>query len=331
MTYQELLNSLAYPVFSADENGLIVYKNRAAVRYIGTMRKGSRVSPHLLGETIPPAGTVAHIKGDDTPYPNALVLAGEEETLFVCFPRLQYPDFEKAAENILRIFGETPASFCETLSEHYRLTEERKRIPRRLSAECLRLRPKPIHADTAPYSIGSMMSDLFSKAETSFSALGYRVHTEILQDFTPNHPVSVGLCDLLFLFGGLLYFMMKLSDDGKLDITLSSDPEQQEHLIRFYTHTSRLSEGDLSAIELFSKISPECASEILFIENQGLIPKNAHFFSDGRGGLSFEYPIPYLDSAFSVRSQTFEKEYASLFSVLLVRVCDMLKEKASSC
>ena len=329
MTSQEIFDKLTFPVFTANENGQILYKNRAAVRYIGTLRKGSGVLRHLWEESIPPAGKVVHIKGAD-PYFRALVLTEDSHTVFLCLPRLQYPDFETTADNITRIFGTTPSVFLQVFSENIESITEKKNVPLRLGTECFNIYPKDIPSDHSPYAIESMMNSFFSKAENTFGALGYRIQTEISPKFLESHPVFLNRWDLSLLFGCLLYLFMKLSDDGKIHITLSSSSTQDIHLIRFFTHSSHFSQKTIPAMTVFADYIPEYMSEIILMEKQNLIPENVFFFKNERDELVFEYSIPYLRSVFKVCSPGDEYDYSFIFSALLLRIRDMLDETKPS-
>ena len=329
MKHQELFDTLSFPIFAANEKGQIIYKNRSAMRHIGTMRMGSGVFRHLTGNIIPPSGNIVHINGE-TPFPRALVLSEKGETLFLCFPRLQYPDFENAAEEMLHIFGETPDSFAATLLEHEKAQKEQMRAPSRLVTECLRLHPYRTAAAVGSYPIEAMIRELFTKAENAFGALGYRIRAEILSDFITKHPLSIAVYDFLFLFSNLLYLIMKISDDGKLNITLSSDTASEAHVLRFYTRSKKLSQGTHSFRHLFSDIIPECAADIMFMEHQKLFPSDAVFSVDEAGALTLAYPIPYLDTALAVRSMVFKSEYTELFADIAARICDMLEESNAS-
>lgn len=330
MTPKEIFDKLTFPVFSTDENGLILYKNRAAVRYIDTMRKGSGVLRHLWEEDFPPKSRIVHIKDAD-PYFRALVFTEETQTFFLCLPRLQYPDFETVTEEVIRIFGTTLSVFLQTLSEKPDTFTRKKNIPLRLGTECFGIYPKDIPTDHSPYMIESITEMLFSKAETTFCALGYRIQTEFLPDFLGNHPIFLNRWDLSCLFGCLLYLFMKISNDGKIHITLSSDSAQDIHLIRFFTHTSHLTQKEYAAMDAFSDCIPEYMSEILLMEKQGLIPENARFFRNERNELVFEYPISYLRSAFKVQCPADEHNYSFIFTALLLRIRDMLDETQPIC
>ena len=124
---------------------------------------------------------------------------------------------------------------------------------------------------------------------------------------------------------------MKLSDDGKIHITLSSDSMKDIHLVRFFTHTSRFSQKERSAAETFADYIPEYLSEIIMMEKQNLIPEDARFLKNERNELVFEYPIPYLRSFFKVCSPADEYDYAFIFSALLLRIRDMLDETPPAC
>ena len=324
-TPQDFFDKLHFPVFSADENGHISYKNRAAVRYIGTLRKGSGVLRHFWEDVIPPAGKVVHIKGAE-PYFRALVLTEASHTYFLCLPRLQYPDFETAAKDISRIFGTAPSVFLQILTEGSEALSRPQATPLRLGTECFNVYPKDIPSDHAPYLLESITKKLFLKAENTFGALGYRIQTEILPEFLENHPIFLNRWDLASLIGCLLYLFMKMSDDGRIRVSLSSNSAQDTHLIRFFTHTSRFSQKECSATEAFAEYIPEYTSEIILMEKQNLIPEDARFFKNERDELVFEYPIPYLRSVFKVCNPSDEYDYSFIFTALLLRTHDMLEK-----
>ncbi len=325
MKHHEIFDTVSFPVFAADENECILYKNSSALRHIGTMRKGAHITRYLLTDTIPPSGSIAHIK-TETPYPNALVLSDEKESLFLCFSRLQYPDYEKAAEQILSIFGCTRSAFCEVFAQHTANIQKEKAFPHRLSADCLRMQPSETDVGRKNYPLGSLVSELFSKTESAFGAFGYRIQTEISPSFAQKHPVNINPCDWIFLFGRILHGIMKLSEDGKIQISLSSDSIRSAHILQFYTRTRYTSCEERPALALLTEAAPETSLEWFLISQMDKNTQSISARFAALGGLYLEYEIPYLASMLTVHSTVFLEEYSHFLDAHFSRICGILTE-----
>ncbi len=323
-TKETIINAIPFPVFAADADGFILYKNRSAMRHIGMMRKGSRMARYFVGGKLPKEKNIA-ILSVETPYPHALMVADEAEAYFFCFPRLQYPDTEFMAEELLKIFGRTPAEVLYILAEYQRVYGKSRKFPKRMYTELIHLIPQTQTTESCAYALKALLVPLFEKTGTGFSALGYRIHTE-LDELVLNRTLLVtNRYDFIFFFGRMLYCMMKLSRDGDISISLDADPFSDVPLLRFYTHTDCKPLKNASALDLFSKAAPECAAELFLMGRSAHLRDTTSAFIDIQNGCTLEYRIPYLTSALILHSDVFEESLALPIERELSRIGAMLK------
>ncbi len=331
-TKETLINCIPFPIFAADINGRIAYKNRAAIRYIGTMRKGSYVRRYFFGNEISKTETLASLSVP-TPYPNVVIVADERETLFLCFSRLQYPDAKAVAPEMLRAFGKTPSQVFLTLETYYHSLKQNKKLPTRIYTELLHLFPQNrIEKHMSASMLEPMLPMLFETTKESFAPFGYRFHTEIHENFLKNAPIQLDEFDFLFLYGRFLYAMMKLSKDGAVEMTVASEGENHCHRLSFYTHTDQIPpQTQYSLGELFSEFLPECAAELFLMGYSEHLENQTSLFTDLCGTCTLEYRIPHLSPSLSLRSRSFTEDISSSFSRELFRIAVLLKGIPSSC
>ncbi len=326
MNHDALFSHLSFPVFAADSSGLVFYKNPAAIRHIGTMRKGSRVTRHFLTNALPSSAGIVPLSSPS--YPNAFAALDEKEYLFLAFSRLQYPDCDLMLPHTTKALGTTPDSVRNAFERFCRQGED-KPFPTRIYPEVFRLAPKRALNTEKAYHLGAFVSPLFEKAEQAFPALGYRMQTHISEEFKHTHPVGSDRFDLLFLFGSMLYLGMKLSADRTIKLDLTDT--EGAHLLQLKTRTTlSFSQRKFSAFDLFYEYAPACAAEFVFM---GMTPLAQALIAETntRGELLLSYRIPYLAPVLPVHSTSYAEEHTALFDRLLAQIADMLKETSSSC
>ncbi len=329
MKQEDIFRSFPFPIFLTDRRGLIVYKNPAAVRYIGTMSKGSHVARYLLDETIPEKAGVVHVMAE-TPYPHALLVSDDESHLFLCFSRLQYPDYEAAAKQIFCVFGETPAEFSRKLCE-FQGEYGKQDLPRRIYTELLNLAKLKYHQAESVYFLGDLVDGFFSRMEKMFRPFGYRIHAEVKEEFLRKFPVCVGRFDLIFTLERMLYLAMKLSEGGNIEFSHLPDEERNRHCFSWYLPKTRNVPKRTELYELFMEVAPECAAELFLMGTAGASsPAQVSVTWDDRGGCRLVYEIPYLSPTLGVRHPMPEEAYASLFAGVFARIEDMLRDTLSS-
>ncbi len=330
MTKETIINAIPFPIFAATADGHIVYKNRSAMRYIGTMRKGSHIARYFLYGKLPKSESIA-VLAVKTPYPNALTVADENESWFFCFPRLQYPDAEIIAEELFEAFGRTPSAILHVFSEYQRVRGKSRKFPSRIYTDLAHLLPQTISEEAKAHPLKELIHPLFEKTAAAFGALGYRIQTEADGILLNDAPIIADRFDLIFFFGRMLYCMMKLSRDGDIMIRLASDPSSGAPLLRFYTHTDCKLPKNLTLLELFAKVAPECAAELFLMGRSEHLRHTATVTVDMHGGCTVEYRIPYLASALILHSDVFAEMLSMPIDRELFRIALMLKETRASC
>ncbi len=331
MNIETTINTLPFPVFACDKSGMILYKNRIATRYIGPLRKGSYIMRYLSDDHLPTTCKLITIKSD-TPYPKALTVADDKELLFLAFSRLQYPDAERISRQISETIGKTPTAFLCMFEHHQSFLRENSKFPRRIYTDLIRLTPQKTEQISKAYLLGELIEPLFSQMEGVFCALGFRIRTKIGESFVRHAPVCLDRYDLLFVFGRLLYAVMKLSADGDIEITLSASEKSNHHRLRFYTHIEKpMPESAIAATEFFRQSVPECCIELLLTSDLTSFGENAAVSFDSSGGIAVTYDISCLAPTLCVHSPVFSEDLKPLFMRLFAEIGEMLKENSSSC
>ncbi len=329
MIHDTAFDHLPFPVFSADPAGLIVYKNRAAMRHIGTLRRGSRILRYLLSASLPHTAALVSLKGEVS-YPHALMVKDEAEHLFLCPSRLQYPDAEEVTAMLLRTVGQAPADYRTQLAP-FSLRNAREKHPR-LYAEMKPLSRTLRKSEEKAYHLGVMAKPVFASASANFGALGYRILSEIDADFAHRHPVTIPRFDLLFFFGVLLCSAMVLSENGDIRLFLTSDIENGEHLFQIKIRTALSpAEKHLSVFDLFLQKAPTLVAEISLLGKAHTLFSRAKAETDLRGELSLTFPIPYLAAPLAVQTPAMAEEEKMLLRRLFAQMEVYLKENSSFC
>lgn len=332
--YQNFFEHTAFPVFATDKNGKIFYKNSAANKFLPLFRKNSLAEKHFSPPEHPkknmPVSIVGHI-----PYTTALALQNDDDFLFLAFSRLQYQDGKKIADRLLSVQEGDNGSFFHTLQN---IMQEKEEITpfslSRIHIDLLHLLQEQQNFSTyACYLPEKIADSVFSRLPHIFRALGYRIHTKIDSDFQRNRPVWICLQDFLFIFEQLLYLQMRLSENGCIHVSLTSDAENQKHWLRIASNTIP-SETPLRIRDLLKRYIPEYLTEFLLLEKLGIIDSQAiSFRADISGALIAEYELDCTKrSVHCLRSvedsdHLWEYEIAQMFA----RICEQIKDTGASC
>ncbi|MBQ8495853.1 MAG: hypothetical protein IJ489_00150 [Clostridia bacterium] len=294
--YSELFEHSAFPVFLLSPYGKVRYKNPAANKYLPRLRKNADASKYLQPSAIPKKSGVLQIAGS-TSYHRGLALIEGEEVLVLCFSFLQYDDGVEMGEAFLNRFGDTAFDFlCEMHREtrKYILSPPQKNQTRLYTDMLSFLQYEGILGKRPLYDFIKAAEMLFTKLKTSFSALGYRISTQISEELPTQKDVLFSMHDFLFIFGKLLYLQMRLAAKGEVSVTLTSDGNA--YLIRFLIRTrAELGSCD-DILSFFTAHIPECASEIMLLERTDLFDDNTIRFEQGAfARFMTEYRIPYTE------------------------------------
>lgn len=335
--YQELFHHALFPVFVTDTIGIVSYKNPAAAKYLPMIRKSASVLRHLQGARLPGKSATVKITGK-TAYHTALALCDDDGYLFLCLSRFQYKDGEETSSKMIEIFGKTPLDFIGASKRAFiRDTDIEKRAQNRIATDMLQvLCIGNEYAEAQTDSMADIANEVFPKLNRSFSALGYRIHAEIAEPFSPHRYVRINIYDFLFLFGRLLYLQMRLSENKMIDIRLISDDHAYRHHIRFLTQTALsdkiLDENDWR--EFIRAYAPECEQEFLLLKKASLLPDITKLSVNKNGAFVIDLAIDYAEktSELHVRSTDLPRlRLAPSIEMLLSHIEERLKDIFSSC
>lgn len=329
--HKNLLDHLTFPVFAADQNGRIFYKNDFVKRGIGMMRRGSRIMRYLPSGALPEASGLVYLWTPSGMYSRALLLMDEKEYLFLCFPRLQYEDAETVARHLLSIL---PSATPSSLFRHFEnITEglsKEQSIPPRLGMDVQHLTQAFAPSEPPKATrLAEFIDALFEKTSSAFCALGYDIQCHISPDLLCLHPLNLSCFDFLSLYRTSLYCAMKLSENGRVAISLTSDPEKERHILSFDVISSRLFSEDMDMTALFYAVIPECAPEFAFMpvrQRMDIFHFSLSQTLPQRYRLRFEFP--YLAATHNVHCSLPCGEQEAYFTLLFSHIYAMLQRKS---
>lgn len=326
--YSELFEQSAFPVFLLSSFGHVRYKNAAANKYLPMLRKNASAIRHFSPAEMPEKSCVLRIEGN-TPYHTGIALIDDGDILVLCFSRFQYEDGAKTAKLFLEHFGDTAFGFiCKMHKELY--SDIRKIAParnqNRIYTDTIFARNgNDLPVQSVSYNFYTVAELLFRKLNVSFSALGYRISTQISENFPKYTEICFSLNDFLFLFGKLLYLQMRLAEKGEVSVTLTSMPDI--HLLRFLIRTNIQPSEDIAA--LFTEYVPECATELMLLKQTGLLDhNNIRLEQNAFGQLMTEYRIPCREKTCHMLRSTDISELSLTEDILTMikRIEDRLKD-----
>ena len=331
--YSELFEHSAFPVFVISSYGHILYKNPAANKYLPRLRKNADIGKYLQPPGIPEKSGVIQIKGS-TVYHTGLALMDEFHILILCFSRLQCSDGIKIAEDWLEHFGDTAFDFiCEMQKEvrNQIQPQDHSKKPNRLYTDMMTcMQYGDVLSESPTYDFIRVTESIFQKSEVSFSALGYRISTQISEDLPDQKEVKISFYDFLFLFGKLLYLHMRLAVRGEVSITLTHDKDA--YRIRFLIRTEMVLHPTDNVLSFFTAHVPECSSEIILMQRLGLFEEDTiRFEKDHTGRFMTEYRIPYVEKDCHIlRSRDISAfSFAEDIHLLIERIRQRLKDNGA--
>ncbi len=330
LSFEELFDATAFPIFATDTSGEILYKNPATQRYIPILRKGASIKRYLADKALPDGELTVRFIGN-TAYRHALSVRDRDGILFLAFPRLQYGDREKVAQSILDLLGDALPPFLDSCREFLGKPNSPSRAFSRLYAELPRLYP-PDNDYVGKQSVcpNIFTETMLSHIERLAATLGFRVRTSVAPDFNPCHAIHINHLDLTFLFCQLLYCALRMSVGGTLDILLASNDEYRTYTLRFKISAHTIPSDTPSYLILCHAV-PECAADILLMEKAGVLSKMVAIRHDGKQSLIMDFSVPYQTATVSVNSLDRQQAHAMFLDTLLGQIAAMLRETLSSC
>jgi len=295
--YQELFHYVSFPVFAVSQKGMMLYKNPACAKYLPAIYGSRSIKSKIVPEFPQESGPV-HVLGGSA-YSAALALTDGDRIVFLCFSRLQCADGMQVAEKLLEIWGRELSDFLvgfkrTAVSRKYHDFETRF-----VDADILSVVKDEIGLGLhEEYPLPALFAPVFERLNVSFETIGYSFFAEIEKDFPGYLPVKLSVNDLLFLFGRLLYLVMKFSVTRKIRIVLFTEVAYSRHTLRLETKTNRemLPQVSNDGVLLLKSLIPECAAEIDLLDRIGLM-QNMDFSirADALGTLAITYHFPYTE------------------------------------
>lgn len=288
--YPEFFEHSACPVFVFTDSGKIIYRNLSAKKYLPMLRKNASVIPHLYPAVLPSESGILHIAGN-TPYRTMVTFWDGTAFIAFGFIRLQLSDGTYIGDSILRHFSDNPEKWKKLFHAEKELAPTKNHTGNRI---CTDIFETLNYAKTSAYnkngSFYETVTVLFQKLDTSFTALGYRIHTAIDPDFVFNRAVQMRTNDFLFIFGVFLYLVMRLSENGHISIHLKT--EDQMHVVYFSCKTEKIQAPLEDVSALWDHYLPEYVRELQFLEQSGFLhTDHLRIVCGDYGLLTLEYRV----------------------------------------
>ncbi|MBQ3490649.1 MAG: hypothetical protein IJA86_08675 [Clostridia bacterium] len=237
-------------------------------------------------------------------YSVALALQDGETMVFLCFSRFQHADGMEVADQFRETFGDDLLNFLIGFKRRL-FSSEYSDFRARFSDENLLafMREELIFENREICSLVTVFEPLFNRLQGAVATLGYHISAKIDPAFLQYLFVRVSVHNLLFLFGKLVYLIMKFSNTKQVEIELFSEIAYSRHTVRFMTETAltELPETQGNKIVLLEKLMPEYATEIVLLDKMGLM-KDSDFsiYIDAFGRMVITYSIDYFEPEWNV-------------------------------
>lgn len=262
-----------FPIAITDGSFNIVYKNHSAKRYLGKLRKGSKITKYMSCQS----GNIdlTSIKETEfntgTPIKRALVFCSHGAFVFMFMPCMQFEEYRHISKYICEnSHGDILDFFINSYTESHYPEVKCANVPSRVYTDLLKIMqsldehagPTKLHKCDIAY-----IADTVSKnIGTSFCALGMKMPTAEIDANVPRPCIcDVNVDFLLFILFRLIYAAFKLSADGGASISLFAEENGYATLL-LSAHTrvspEALSEGLISLIKLI----PEFVFEYNLLE-----------------------------------------------------------------
>ena len=272
----DIFELMDFPLAVTDGGFNIVYKNRSAKRYLGKLRKGSKITKYMSCQS----GDIdlTSIKETEfdtgTPIKRALVFCSRGAFVFTFMPCMQFEGYRQISEYIRENFpGDILDFFISSYAESRYPEFKCANVPSRVYADLLKLMQSfdrqtgltEVHkcdityiADTVSKNIGA-----------SFCALGMKMPPA---EIDANVPCPC-ICDVnadffLFILFRLIYAAFRLSDDGGASMSLSS-MENGYVALSLSAHTRISPEAMSGGLISLIRLIPEFIFEYDLIEKYG--------------------------------------------------------------
>ena len=334
-TYRELFHYAAFPVFAVSQKGILIYKNLACSKYLSQIYNSRSIKTKIYPKFPEESGVVRVL--DWASYSIALALKDEDHWLFLCFSRFQYTDGISVANKLLQNFGNDLIEFLSTFKQQGTLSEYCDFNSSFSDESLVALVQNEFGIwNTRSVSLFDVMSPVFNKLDEFFKPLNYHLTTTIEQSFPQYLTVRISVGDLLFLFGKLLYFVMKYSATKHVEIALFSELAYSNQVLRLMTKVDSkefpMPQGN--NVLLLEKLMPECAAEIELLNRAGLLKsEDLSFYVDSLGMMSISYKLAYQEPGSSILQSVDDLEFmlANNIEMMIQSVWEKLKDKDASC
>ena len=298
-TYKELFHYTTFPVFATlRETGEVIYKNFSCEKYLPKLSKRNLLTPFVFAQKFSGVGAV--VLAEPSPYQTAIALEDGPRSVFLFLSHLQAEDGVCLAAKQFQQFGPTLTDFLAAVhsdnsfkTRGYVISETNVSLYTEVGQ--IRLDEKDI-ADHMPTPLCSVMKVVFEKLKSVFSDFGYRVHTQIQEEFPQYLQTEVDLRDVLFVIGRLLYLQMKLSKNKEVKVFFSCDLAYSRHVFNMTAETSLSGLNDPSEdlMDWLLSFIPECKMEFSLLFKAGLLTGDNFVAKvDKFGNLTLRYAIPY--------------------------------------
>ena len=283
------------PVILTDKDFTVIYKNRMAAKFF-TFRKRSKLIRHFRNfENGLDFSNINELDIETgTQFMRALVVPLKSgELAFLFFSLYAFTDTKKLLEYVRAKFS---GNFIDFYCAAYRaLTAENNSfctpIPERAYSELITLisffAERPIFMQKEIHDLSALMNDISAKIAKSLSVFGLKAS---VSEIMPDCYSEINLRSFCFILFRMIYMAFRLSDTGKIQISLNT-PRYSIIDICVFTHTKLESQniktGDFSSI---ADVFPEFSFEFDILKQTGFL-NNTLSFSLENSTLKLHYLI----------------------------------------
>lgn len=323
------------PVIITDENFVITYKNSLASKLFCGFRRRSKITRYFRNfKNDVDFSDINELNIETgTQFMRALVLPiGENDLAFLFFTLYAFTDTKKLLEYVRENFAGSFIDFSCALYSAYNKSKKangfaRASMSERAYSELITLlslfTESPLFENTEAHNISELLEAISVKATRTLSAFGLRTQSVSLPD--ECYYSKINLRAFCFIIFRMLYMAFRLSDTGKIQISLNSFKVSYADIC-VSTHTMLTDGHRISLIYEF----PELLFEFDILKKAGVID-DCLSFSIENSILKLHYKIKCeANSGLSLRSASKEmqkKRISKAISEMLFITKSILSKK----
>ncbi len=327
------------PVIITDKNFTIIYKNNLASKFFCGFRKKSKISRHF--HNVKNDTDFSEINELDietgTQFMRALVLPIDENILaFLFFSIYAFTDINKLISYVREHYsGNLMDFYCKAYREYEENVKygsfAKRNISERAYAELLSLMSffteKPVFMQTEVYNISELLQNISKKFSGTLPAFGLQISNLEIEETDCYAKINLNI--FCFVIFRMIYMAFRLSDKGKIQISLDSSHYPQ---LEIYVSTHTNINPDIIKNKDFASLAdifPEFSFEFEIFKKAGFFD-NILSFSLDNFVFKLRYNIKCETGFFTLRSEgaeTRQKRIDAAISNAFAQIKNLLSNK----